>query len=106
MEIINNFVPDRSIFTNGIKNTLNVNQENESQKVNKSNFSETLKSALKDVNESQITAESKTMGFIQGDTDLHGALVATEEARLSLELAVQVRNKIINAYEEFNKMQV
>jgi len=33
-------------------------------------------------------------------------MVATEEARLSLELAIQVRNKLLNAYEEFNKMQV
>jgi len=33
-------------------------------------------------------------------------MVASEEAKLSLELAIQIRNKLINVYEEFNKMQV
>ena len=38
--------------------------------------------------------------------DLHSVMIATEEARISLELAVQVRNKCIEAYKEINNMQL
>jgi flagellar hook-basal body complex protein FliE len=33
-------------------------------------------------------------------------MLSTEEARLSLDLAVQIRNKVMDAYQELNKMQI
>jgi flagellar hook-basal body complex protein FliE len=48
-----------------------------------------------------------TRDFIAGEVDdLHTVMIATEEARLSLELAVQVRNKCIEAYKEISNMQL
>lgn len=45
--------------------------------------------------------------FISGEVeDLHAVMIATEEARLSLDLALQVRNKIVEAYKEINNMQL
>lgn len=45
--------------------------------------------------------------YIQGDnTDIHNVMLSTEEAKMSLELAVQVRNKIVDAYQELNRMQL
>ncbi|WP_313119110.1 flagellar hook-basal body complex protein FliE, partial [Proteiniclasticum ruminis] len=45
--------------------------------------------------------------FAAGKTDdLHNVMIGVEEARLSMELAVQVRNKIIEAYKELTQMQL
>lgn len=104
--IINEFVPNRKIFSQGIKEIVKNENKVDEDTINSSNFSEMLKTALHNVNDKQVEAEEKTNGFIKGEVDLHEAMVSSEEARLSLELAVQVRNKLINAYEEFNKMQV
>jgi len=100
---INSFVPDTKIFTDGLKPKQFKNAEEEEPSVG---FGDLLKKELSKVNDKQLEAESSAISFIKGDMDLHQTLVATEEARLSLELAVQIRNKLVNAYEEFNKMQV
>ncbi|MBU5225387.1 flagellar hook-basal body complex protein FliE [Clostridium senegalense] len=101
--VTNEFVPGVKVFNEGIKG--NIENKNEQNNVG-SSFSEMLNSALNKVNETQVKAEEETNGFIKGDVNLHEAMVSAEEARLTLELAVQVRNKLINAYEEFNKMQI
>lgn len=73
----------------------------------KVNFSELLKNELNRVNELQIRADEANKELIAGESeDIHSVLLAAEEARLSLELAVQVRNKIIESYQEINRMQI
>jgi flagellar hook-basal body complex protein FliE len=73
----------------------------------KSNFLDTLKEKLNEVNDKQIEAENLTQKFIKGEEeDVHKVMLSTEEAKLSLELAVQIRNKLVEAYEEFNRMQI
>lgn len=99
---INSFVPDTKIFTDGLKGKSLKDIDGNSA----AGFGELLKKELNKVNDKQVEAENSTISFIKGDMDLHQTLVATEEARLSLELAVQIRNKLVNAYEEFNKMQI
>ena len=71
------------------------------------NFLDTLQEKLSEVNDKQIEADNLTQKFIKGEeTDVHKVMVSTEEAKLSLELAVQIRNKIVDAYQEFSKMQI
>ena len=54
-----------------------------------------LKEKLDDVNEKQIKADEATEAFISGDdVDIHELMLITEEAKMSLQLAVQVRNKL------------
>lgn len=70
-------------------------------------FSDYLKNALDKVNDSQINAENTTMDFITGKSqDIHQVMLASEEAKISLELAVQVRNKLVDAYQEIMRMQL
>lgn len=74
---------------------------------NNTSFSEILKSELDKVNDVQLNAEQATQDLLTGKaTDIHQVLIATEEARLSLELAVQIRNKLVDAYQEISRMQI
>lgn len=94
---VNNFIPDSKIFEN-IQN----NNENKG-----ASFGDTLKEKLNEVNNQQITAEKATESFIKGeDIGIHQVMLATEEAKLSLQLAVQVRNKLVEAYQEINRLQL
>lgn len=43
---------------------------------------------------------------IGGDVDLHDVMIATEKASTAVQLAVQIRNKIVDAYQEIDRMQV
>ncbi|WP_339063329.1 flagellar hook-basal body complex protein FliE [Tepidibacillus marianensis] len=70
-------------------------------------FSEVLKSALSqvesDINTSNDLVNKVSTGDVQ---DLHQVTIATEKANLGLQLTVQVRNKIVEAYQEIMRMQV
>jgi flagellar hook-basal body complex protein FliE len=70
-------------------------------------FGDVLKKELDKVNDAQINAETATQSLLTGETtDVHQVLLATEEAKLSLELAVQIRNKLVDAYQEISRMQI
>lgn len=70
-------------------------------------FADMMNKEIDKVNEAQLNADKLTTGFITGEVDdLHSVMIATEEARLSLELAVQIRNKCIEAFKEINNMQL
>jgi flagellar hook-basal body complex protein FliE len=97
---INAFVNNTNIINDIQKNAVKGEEKS-------SNFLDTLKEKLNEVNDKQIQADNLTQEFIIGEEeDVHKVMIATEEAKLSLELAVQIRNKLIDAYGEFNSMQI
>ena len=60
-----------------------------------------------DVNAKQATAAQKVSDVLQGGpTPVHEAMVATEEASLSFEFLGEMRNKIVDAYNQVMQMQV
>jgi flagellar hook-basal body complex protein FliE len=74
---------------------------------NVTNFSDFLNDALDKVNQKQLDADTATQSLITGDAqDIHQVLLATEEAKLSLELASQIRNKLVDAYQEISRIQI
>lgn len=98
--IINNFVPVEKIFEN--TNTTVSNNNNSSN-----TFQDLLKENLDKVNEKQIEADNITNDFIIGkDVDVHEMMLSMEEAKMSLQLAIQVRNKVVEAVQELNRMQL
>lgn len=89
-----------SQLTNSISN----NRVNNTNSV--VNFSNILKEQLDKLNEKQIEAENKTIGLITGEEkDLHNVMLNVEEAKMSLELAIQIRNKFVEAFQEINRIQ-
>jgi flagellar hook-basal body complex protein FliE len=69
-------------------------------------FTETLRSAMDQVDLLQNTAEEKVAGVLNGSgMDVHSAMIAVEKADLSFQLMMQVRNKIVQAYQEISRMQ-
>jgi flagellar hook-basal body complex protein FliE len=72
----------------------------------KSPFIETLESAMNQVEQLQAQADNKVESLLQGNgTDVHSAMIAVEKADLSFQLMMQVRNKIVQAYQEISRLQ-
>ncbi|WP_334109656.1 flagellar hook-basal body complex protein FliE [Thermodesulfitimonas autotrophica] len=86
---------------------LSVAPEAQAERTGNGSFGELLNRMLNEVNEAQGNADKAIKGFLTGEVqDVHQVVLATEEARLMLELAVQVRNKIIEAYQEISRTQI
>ena len=69
-------------------------------------FREVLHGAIDDIQQLEGQAEAKVAGVLSGNgSDVHSALIAVEKADLSFQLMMQVRNKIVSAYEEISRMQ-
>jgi flagellar hook-basal body complex protein FliE len=70
-------------------------------------FADTLKDAVGNVNELQKTSDKAMQNLATGKTDdVAGTMIAAEKADIAMRVMVQVRNKIIDAYQEIMKMQV
>ncbi|MDO9462592.1 MAG: flagellar hook-basal body complex protein FliE [Deltaproteobacteria bacterium] len=69
-------------------------------------FGDQLKKYLSEVNELQQVADKKVEELASGqNANLHETLIAVEKAGISFRMVMQVRNKIISAYEEVMRMQ-
>jgi len=70
-----------------------------------SNFVDTLKEAIDQAGALQADADNKTAQLAGGSQDVHSALIAVEEANLTFQMMVQVRNKVLQAYQQVSGMQ-
>jgi len=70
------------------------------------NFGDILKSAVHSVDQVNDTAASQVSNLLQGGSgDVNSVMIAVEKADVSFQLMMQVRNKIVSAYQEIEKMQ-
>ena len=70
-------------------------------------FSTVLKDAIADINKLQVNADEKIAEVELGNTaNIHEAVVALEKADISFRAMMQVRNKIMDAYQEIMRIQV
>lgn len=71
-------------------------------------FANVLKSSLDGVNKLQKQAESMQQAFVLGDdkVSLSDTMIAMQKANISFQTAVQVRNKVVAAYNDIMNMQV
>lgn len=70
-------------------------------------FSNVLGRMVNEVSAQQATANNAVAALQSGqNVSLHQAVIAMEEANLSFQLMVEVRNKLLDSYQELMRMQV
>lgn len=101
---ITRYVPSEEIFqmdnNTGKTNTISDGNGIES-------FSNVLGQAIDTINDQQVLAENMNISLVKGDdTSITDVMLAGEEAKISLQFAVQVRNKLLDAYKELTEIQL
>jgi flagellar hook-basal body complex protein FliE len=72
-----------------------------------SSFADALKDSISKVGEIEKEADKEAEKLARMETqDIHSTMIAIEKADITFQLMMQVRNKILNAYEEIMRMQV
>jgi flagellar hook-basal body complex protein FliE len=70
-------------------------------------FQNILKSAIQEVEKSHTNATDAVRNFLTGeDGELHSIVLATQDAELQFNMFMQVRNKVVSAYQEIMRMQI
>jgi flagellar hook-basal body complex protein FliE len=84
-----------------------IKQGAQSNQVKKIDFKELLIDSLDKVNKDQLYADKMDQALVLGETDnVHDVMIASQKAELSLTFAVEVRNKILEAYKEIMRIQM
>jgi flagellar hook-basal body complex protein FliE len=72
-----------------------------------SGFGSVLQDAMHKVGEFHDNASKSVESFLSGEgDDLHKTIMATQRADLAMELFLQVRNKVVQAYQEVMRIQI
>jgi flagellar hook-basal body complex protein FliE len=70
-------------------------------------FSDYLNDALNKVNDLQVESEKISGDFALGKTDnIHEMMIAGEKANIALQLTMQIRTKVLDAYNEIMRIQI
>src|SRR5947199_10791441 len=70
------------------------------------NFGSALKTAINQVEQMHTSAEQQVADLLKGArSHVHNVMIAVEKADVAFQLMMQVRNKIVNAYQEVSRMQ-
>lgn len=84
--------------------------QNKDKKVEAGSFDDFLKQALnfvEETNQLQKDAQQASVDFAVGKTeDIHNVMIAQEKANIALQFTVQLRNKLLEAYQEIMRMPI
>ena len=70
-------------------------------------FGEYLQGAISEVNKAQLHAGDMATRFAAGENlDVHQVMISSQEASVALNLAIQVRNKLVEGYQELMRVNV
>lgn len=72
-----------------------------------SDFTSWLDGQMSNVNQALVDADQSVRELSVGNTDnLHQVMLSLEQAKLSFEMMVQVRNRMVEAYQEILRMRI
>jgi flagellar hook-basal body complex protein FliE len=72
-----------------------------------SSFSNMLGGFVQEVSDKQAAAQNSVTGLLSGkNVSLHQAMISVEEASVSFQMMVEVRNRLLDSYQELMRMQV
>ncbi|WP_232215895.1 flagellar hook-basal body complex protein FliE [Mesobacillus boroniphilus] len=70
-------------------------------------FSSVLKQSIENLNKTQLQSDAMTGKLARGENvDLHQVMIASQKASITLQATMEVRNKVVEAYQEMMRMQV
>jgi len=70
-------------------------------------FSDFVKRSLADVNRQMVDADQAIDDLATGrNQDIHNTMISMQKAEISFELVMQIRNKLISAYDEIRRMSI
>ena len=70
-------------------------------------FQKVLTGAINQIQSITNTANDSVQKFLSGENEeLHTTILATQKAEMAFQLGLQVRNKVVDAYQEVMKMQM
>ncbi|HOP91763.1 MAG TPA: flagellar hook-basal body complex protein FliE [Acetivibrio thermocellus] len=99
---INLVTPSVSGIDFTVGNTISSKNENVVQ-----SFSDYLKNAIKQVDELEKQSKAVAEDFAAGKTDnIHEVMIAAQKADIAIQFTLQIRNKILDAYNEIMRMQI
>jgi len=69
-------------------------------------FMDALKGLLENTDKSADQANTAVDGMLNKSVDVHDAMIALQRAEMTLQLTVQIRNKLVQAYQDIMRMPV
>lgn len=70
-------------------------------------FGKVLESTISSLETMNQNAASSIQSFLTGENeDIHSTVLATQKAEMAFDLGLQVRNKVVSAYQEIMRMQM
>jgi len=70
-------------------------------------FTDIMNNAMKEVESLSNASETQANSLLTGETkDIHSVVIAAEKADIALQMTLQVRNKVLDAYQEMMRMQI
>lgn len=104
MAAINQIQPLQSITgVSGSKSVTPAGQDKDNTKVG---FGKWLEKSIGEVNQLQKESAEATQKLLTGESkDIHSTMIAMQKSSIAMELTMEVRNKIIAAYDEIKRMQ-
>jgi flagellar hook-basal body complex protein FliE len=92
----------RQIEDISLKSKINAPEEKPGE-----SFSASLKNAFDEVNTKELQAEQSVQDYVSGkETSLHNTLISLEKAEISFKLMMQVRGKLMEAYQQIMRTTV
>lgn len=115
-EVFNSISPQEQATNPMVQGFVGMDSIN-AQKVDNTNASPTVKMAsdignsikdgISDLNTVQKQAQDDIETFASGgEISIHQVMISAEKSKLAMQMAMQLRNQFINAYQEFKNMQV
>lgn len=70
-------------------------------------FSDYMKRSLEEVNQKMLASDQAIDDLVTGrNQDIHNTMIAMKKAEISFDLVLQIRNKLISAYDEIRRMSI
>jgi flagellar hook-basal body complex protein FliE len=69
-------------------------------------FADALSKLVSSVEDATSQSNSAVVGMLDGTVDVHDAMIAMQQADIALQLTMQIRNKLVQAYQEIMRMPI